>query len=200
MRRVTAPSASQLWEQRFWESQESPVSGCFSPQKHPRRSGSGKKGRRRGNGCVIPSCAPRPSKIHLRHSRGPGQAEGNKGGAPQGCVGGSLPPNSQPGPPRPAAECPQGCVLTPGSPLNGRKEILILGKGWTRPLPPAGLGRGPGPRITPAKPGRTPGSVLVGSHGNGDRLGGRSVPPKPAGAAGGLGGSQLRPGAGVGRG
>lgn len=48
---------------------------------------------------------------------------------------------------------PHSCVLTSGSPLNGRKEILILGKGWMRPFPPALLGRGPGHRHTrPRRP------------------------------------------------
>lgn len=80
--------------------------------------------------------------------------EGRIGGVlhPGLCVWGGLSALHLP-PPRPAGRAPHGCVLTSGSPLNGRKEILILGKGWTRPFPPAAVvGRGPGQRHTRPRP------------------------------------------------
>lgn len=64
------------------------------------------------------------------------------GAAPRAVCQGFLPPPPSQNP-HPLGQVPRGCcVLTSGSPLNGRKEILILGKGWTRPFPPAAVGRG----------------------------------------------------------
>lgn len=106
-----------------------------------------------------------------------GVAEGNKGDAPRAVSGGSAP--QFPASPPPSCPVPHGCVLTPGSRLNGRKEILILGKGWTRPFPPAAPGRGPGPRHhRGGNPGRTRGSVLVRSHGKQGQAGGPLCAPQ----------------------
>lgn len=123
----------------------------------------------------------------------------------------SLPPHLPARHPLPLpvswAEHPVSCVLTSGSPFNGRKEILILGKGWTRPFPPAAVRRGPGHRHTrPRRPDITPPCpphpipvsnpiqkldlALAGVIGDpGDRLGGclSISPPGPAGGVLGVG-------------
>lgn len=146
---------------------------------------------------MSPSCVPTPPKSISFILGVPARLKG-KGGTPRAVPGVSAPQF----PARLPRPVPHGCVLTPGSPLNGRKEILILGKGRTRPLPPAGWKTGLG-------------SVPVGSHGTGDRLGGPLWDPQTRSICGrgsggsrsrskqlspGNGGSQLRAGAGTGPG
>lgn len=183
------------------------------PSPHPRntRSAAGVgKGKERRKWLRVSILCPHPQNPSPSSS-GSRPGRGGKGGTPRAVPGVSAPQF----PARLPRPVPHGCVLTPGSPLNGRKEILILGKGRTRPLPPAVLGRGPGPASAPGRPGWKTGlgSVLVGSHGNGDRMGGplwdpqtRSICRRGSGGSRsrskqrspGNGGSQLRAGAGAG--